>query len=103
MTTYKQLMAEAKLVNIGSAKYPLHAKATEKLSTKSESGATHHIDGFVPPTNSAGDHMIYHNGSAYTHTGKTGKTMKTGEHASEYHNDEDARVWVTHKGHVIPD
>lgn len=101
--------AKAKLVNVGSAKWPLHAKSTSKLKTKHEDGSTHHVGGFVPPDYPAGggatkgDVMVHHKGETYSHTGKVGTNTKTGEKSYEYGNEKQQRLWVSKSGHASED
>jgi ribosomal protein L20 len=97
--------APAKTVNVGSEKWPMHAKSSEKLAAKHDDGSTHHVGGFEPPSNGKGDHLIHHDGKAFSFTGKSGKNMKTGEASYEYGNkdDSDRRAWVTHSGHLMND
>ena len=122
MKTFRELMAEAvtgsaakaKMVNIGTAKWPLHAKASTKMKTAHPDGSTHHVGGFVPPDYPAGggstkgDVVIHHNNDTYSHTGKTGTNVKTGEKSYEYkssgpNDDEDKRLWVSKSGHAKED
>ena len=98
--------APAKTVNVGSAKYPMQAKSSEKLAAKHADGSTHHVGGFQPPVSGNGDHVIHHDGKAFSFTGKSGKNMKTGEASYEYahHGDNmEHRAWVTHSGHLMND
>lgn len=103
--------APAKTVNIGTAKYPLHAKTSEKLPAKHGDGSTHHVGGFKAPDypenggGTNGDVMVHHDGKTYSHTGKKGKNTKTGEDSFEYANKDDgeSRVWVTRSGHLMND
>ena len=41
--------APAKMANIGSEKYPMHVKSSQKLAAKRDDGSTHHVGGFQPP------------------------------------------------------
>lgn len=102
------------MVNVGSEKWPLHAKSSEKLSAPHASGATHHVGGFKAPEYPAGggatdgDVMLHHDGKTFSFTGKRGKNLKSGEDSYEYsHKDEDAgvehRAWVTRSGHLMND
>lgn len=104
--------APAKMVNAGSEKWPMHVKSSEKLATKREDGSTHHVGGFKPPEYPAGggatdgDVTIHHDGKTYSHTGKKGKNMKTGEDSYEYSHSDDrteSRAWVTRSGHLMND
>lgn len=100
--------APAKSVNIGTEKWPLHAKSSEKLAAKRDDGSTHHVGGFEPPSTGKGDHIVHHDGKAFSFTGKSGKNMKTGEASYEYSHKDDAkgvesRAWVTHSGHLMND
>jgi|GEM_PF-2429956 len=97
--------APAKTVNLGTAKYPMHTKTSEKLPEKRADGSTHHVGGFVPPTGAKGDDTIHHEGRAYSYNHKSGQNIKTGEKSYEYANkdDGDRRVWVTHSGHLMND
>lgn len=100
--------APAKTVNVGSEKWPMHAKSSAPLPSKRDDGSTHHIGGFEPPSSGKGDHLVHHDGKAFSFTGKSGKNMKTGEASYEYsHKDEakgvERRAWVTHSGHLMDD
>lgn len=98
--------APAKTVNVGSAKWPMQAKSSEKLAAKHADGSTHHVGGFQPPVSGNGDHIIHHDGKPFSFTGKSGKNMKTGEASYEYahHGDNmEHRAWVTHSGHLMND
>lgn len=100
--------APAKMVNVGTAKWPLQAKSSAALGAKHADGSTHHIGGFEAPGGGKGDHTVQHDGKVFSFTGKSGKNMKTGEASYEYgHSDEDAgedhRAWVTHSGHLQND
>lgn len=98
--------APARMTNVGSDKYPLHAKTSGELPTKHADGSTHHVGGFEPPSNGKGDHMVHHDRKLYSFTGKTGKNMRTGEASYEYAHHGDAgerRAWVTHSGHLMND
>jgi len=98
--------APTKTVNVGSEKWPMQAKSSEKLSAKKDDGSTHHVGGFEPPSNGKGDHTVHHEGKTFSFTGKSGKNNKTGEASYEYaHKGDDAesRAWVTHSGHLMND
>lgn len=100
--------APEKKVNIGSEKWPLHARSSEKLPTKHADGSTHHVGGFEAPSGGAGDHFLHHEGKTYSFTGKRGKNMKTGERSFEFaHHDHEKglehRAWVTRTGHLMND
>ena len=103
--------APAKMVNVGSEKWPLHAKSSEKLSAPHASGSSHHVGGFKAPEYPAGggatdgDVLIHHEGKTYSFTGKKGKNIKSGEDSYEYSNkdDGDRRAWVTRSGHMMSD
>jgi hypothetical protein len=104
--------APAKMVNTGSAKWPMQTKASEKLPKAHEDGSTHHVGGFKPPEYPAGggatdgDVSVHHDGRTYHFTGKKGTDMKTGEMAYEYgHRDDqfDRRAWVSKSGHLKED
>lgn len=102
--------SKAKITNIGTAKWPMHAKTSERLDKQHHDGSTHHVGGFVPPVPGAnGDHSIQHDGKSYFHTGKSGKHMQTGEDAYEFRHSgdddrpTDQRVWVTKTGHLMND
>ena len=104
--------APAKKVNVGSEKWPLHAKSSEKLPAKHADGSTHHVGGFKPPEypegggSTDGDVLLHHEGKTFSFTGKKGKRVATGEDAYEYsHNDGEAehRAWVTRSGHLMND
>jgi hypothetical protein len=101
--------APAKTKNIGTAKYPLHAKCSAKLSGKRSDGCTHHVGGFKPPIvekgkrSTEGDVMVHHADKTYHYTGKSGTNSKTGEAAYEFGNSDggqDRRAWVSHSGHL---
>jgi hypothetical protein len=100
--------APAKMSNIGTAKYPMHVKSSDKLGAKHADGSTHHVGGFEAPSSGKGDHAIHHDGRAFTFTGKAGKNLKSGEDSFEYsHHDEgkgeEHRAWVTRSGHAQND
>lgn len=100
--------APAKMSNIGTAKYPMHVKSSDKLGAKHADGSTHHVGGFEAPSSGKGDHAIHHDGRAFTFTGKAGKNLKSGEDSFEYsHHDEgkgeEHRAWVTRSGHLQND
>lgn len=98
--------APARMTNVGSDKYPLHAKTSGELPTKHADGSTHHVGGFEPPSNGKGDHMVQHDRKLYSFTGKSGKNTKTGEASYEYAHHGDSgehRAWVTHSGHLMND
>jgi hypothetical protein len=98
--------APARMTNVGSEKYPLLAKNSDKLAAKHDDGSTHHVGGFEPPSNGKGDHMVHHDGKLFSFTGKSGKNMKTGEASYEYSHQSDSgdrRAWVTHSGHLMND
>lgn len=104
--------APAKKVNVGSEKWPMHVKSSEKLPAKHHDGSTHHVGGFKPPEFPAGggatdgDTMVHHEGKTFHFTGKKGKDMKTGEDAYEYSHTGDrseSRAWVSKSGHLKND
>jgi hypothetical protein len=98
--------APARMTNVGSEKYPLLAKNSDKLAAKHDDGSTHHVGGFEPPSNGKGDHLVHHDGKLFSFTGKSGKNNKTGEASYEYaHKGDDAesRAWLTHSGHLMND
>lgn len=106
--------APAKHTDIGTAKYPWKVKTSEKLPAKHHDGSTHHVGGFKAPEYPAGggatdgDVTIHHDGKTYSHTGKKGKNMKTGEDSFEFSHKDDAngvehRAWVTRSGHLMND
>lgn len=97
--------APAKSVNVGTEKWPLHAKSSEKLAAKRDDGSTHHVGGFEPPSSGKGDHLIHHDGKTFSYSGKSGKNMKTGEASYEYRAGDtgEHRAWVTHSGHLMND
>ena len=100
--------APERKVNIGSEKWPLHARSSEKLPTKHADGSTHHVGGFEAPSGGAGDHFLHHEGKTYSFTGKRGVNMKTGERSFEFaHHDHEKglehRAWVTRTGHLMND
>lgn len=92
MKTFAQFITE-KLVNVGTKKWPLHAKASSKGK----------IANFNEPSNGKGDHIIQHEGETYTYTGKSGTHKKSGMASHEYRTEKDDRVWVRKDGHVVPD
>ena len=104
----------AKMVNAGTAKWPLNVKSSAKLGSAHADGSTHHVGGFKPPEYPAngggteGDTSVHHGGKLFSFSGKSGKNMKTGEKSYEYsHHDEKAglehRAWVTASGHLSND
>ena len=97
--------APAKMKNVGTDKWPLHAKTSEALGAKHPDGSTHHVGGFEPPAHGKGDHLIHHDGKTFGFSGKTGKNMKTGEDSYEYSAGDtgEHRAWVTHSGHLMND
>lgn len=97
--------APAKMKNVGTDKWPLHAKTSDALGAKHPDGSTHHIGGFEPPTHGKGDHLIHHDGKTFSYSGKSGKNMKTGEASYEYRAGDSGehRAWVTHSGHLMND
>ena len=97
--------APAKMKNVGSEKWPMHAKSSDALGAKHPDGSTHHIGGFEPPANGKGDHLIHHDGKTFSYSGKSGKNMKTGEASYEYRAGDSGehRAWVTHSGHLMND
>lgn len=98
--------APAKEVNVGSEKWPMQAKSSEKLAVKKDDGSTHHVGGFEPPSDGKGDHLVHHDGKSFSFTGKSGKNTKTGEASYEYSHRGDGgehRAWVTHSGHLQND
>lgn len=98
--------APAKEVNVGSEKWPMQAKSSEKLAARHDDGSTHHVGGFEPPSDGKGDHLVHHDGKSFSFTGKSGKNTKTGEASYEYaHRGDGAehRAWVTHSGHLQND
>lgn len=103
--------APAKTVNIGTEKWPMHSKVSERLPAKHTDGSTHHVGGFKAPDYpesggaTDGDVMVHHEGKTFMHTGKKGKNMKTGEDSYEYSNKDDgeSRVWVSRSGHLMND
>lgn len=117
MKTFSEFIAEAvtgsaakpKMVNVGTEKWPMHVKSSTKLKTKHADGSTHHVGGFKGPDYpenggaTKGDVIIHHNGETYSHTGKTGTHMKTGEKSYEYKAEGDKRAWVSKSGHLQED
>ena len=97
--------APAKTVNVGTDKWPLHAKSSDALGAKHPDGSTHHIGGFEPPAHGKGDHLIHHDGKTFSYSGKSGKNMKTGEASYEYSAGDtgEHRAWVTRSGHLMND
>jgi len=98
--------AKANIHNVGTEKYPLLVKHSEKLPAKHADGSTHHVPGFEPPSSGKGDHAMQHDGKTFSFTGKSGKNTKTGEASYEYahHGDNmEHRAWVTHSGHLMND
>lgn len=97
--------APAKSVNVGTDKWPLHAKSSDALGAKHPDGSTHHVGGFEPPVHGKGDHLIHHDGKTFSYSGKSGKNMKTGEASYEYRAGDSGehRAWVTHSGHLMND
>lgn len=97
--------APAKMKNVGTDKWPLHAKSSDALGAKHPDGSTHHVGGFEPPVNGKGDHLIHHDGKTFSYSGKSGKNMKTGEASYEYRAGDSGehRAWVTHSGHLMND
>ena len=97
--------APAKMKNVGTDKWPLHAKTSDALGAKHQDGSTHHIGGFEPPAHGKGDHLIHHDGKTFSYSGKSGKNMKTGEASYEYRAGDSGehRAWVTHSGHLMND
>ena len=97
--------APAKMKNVGTDKWPLHAKSSDALGAKHQDGSTHHIGGFEPPAHGKGDHLIHHDGKTFSYSGKSGKNMKTGEASYEYRAGDSGehRAWVTHSGHLMND
>lgn len=97
--------APAKMKNVGTDKWPLHAKSSESLGAKHPDGSTHHVGGFEPPAHGNGDHLIHHDGKTFGFSGKTGKNMKTGEDSFEYSAGDtgEHRAWVTRSGHLQND
>lgn len=97
--------APAKMKNVGTDKWPLHAKSSDTLGAKHPDGSTHHIGGFEPPAHGKGDHLIHHDGKTFSFSGKSGKNMKTGEDSYEYSAGDtgEHRAWVTRSGHLQND
>jgi hypothetical protein len=104
--------APAKMMNVGTEKWPQMAKTSEKLSSKNNDGFTHHVGGFKAPDRDehrnlvrGSDHLIHHEGKLFGFTGKSGKNMKTGEDSFEYSagDHQEHRAWVTRSGHLMND
>jgi hypothetical protein len=104
-TLTKPASVKPTLTNVGTAKHPLQAPTSSAVWGGHASGSTHYIAGFQPPANGGGDHVISHNGEAYTHTGKSGANLKTGEASHEYAagNSGEKRAWVTKSGYLKND
>ena len=97
--------APAKMKNVGSEKWPMHAKTSEALGSKHQDGSTHHVGGFEAPGHGKGDHLIHHDGKTFSYSGKSGKNIKTGEDSFEYRSGDSGehRAWVTRSGHLQND
>lgn len=104
--------APAVIKNVGSEKWPMNIKHSEKLAAKHDDGSTHHVGGFKAPDRdehrnivSGGDHTIQHDGKTFSFTGKSGKNTKSGEDSFEYSSGESGehRAWVTRSGHLMND
>ena len=104
--------APEKKVNVGTEKWPMHVKSSERLAAKHTDGSTHHVGGFKAPDVDehgkivdGGDHTIHHEGKTFTFSRKAGKNLKTGEDSFEYSAGESGehRAWVTRSGHLMND
>lgn len=99
----------AKMVNVGSAKWPLYAKAVSAVP-KGPGGFTHKVPGFKAPElenhSYNGDVLLSLGKNTFSFSGKVGTHNKTGEKSYEYSDTSDGveqRLWVTRSGRATLD
>jgi len=84
---------KAVMTDVGTKKNPLKVK-----SSVSSQGGSYYVPGYSPS-----DTDVSHKGQHYTHTGKRGTIIKTGEPSKEFQTEGERRVYVSNSGKLYED
>ncbi len=83
---------KAVMTDVGTKKNPFMVK------TSVTRGKGHYVPGY-----SSSDSDVSHKGQHYTHTGKSGTIIKTGEPSKEFQTEGERRVYVSNSGKLYED